>query len=354
MAYGETKVYFDGSHYIAIPHTTRPSRKRYKMPEETVEVVDENNASANKPNQNNETNSTPSELEGVPFELEEIDFEEIEDIEDVFAESEPTPPTPSPRRATRKEIFEEGYKEALDMPRSKRKRHLIQKMRPYFQSDEKTEDYVRANLERKQRNLICRRIRMCRKANLQDFNYFCTFTYDSKLHSEDSFKKKLKTALRHFCSRRGWKYMGVWERSPEKKRLHFHGIFYIPEGTMPEMCIERNDYSFNTHKRQTINQNTYFLTRFGRNDFEPIDDKTRMGEAMAYLMKYIEKSEERIVYSKGLPQYFISDVLEEDVVTVIGQEEKKLLLYDDFNCFDEGCYVGVVSPDVIKQMRKVN
>ena len=27
MAYGETKVYFDGSHYIAIPHTTRPKRK---------------------------------------------------------------------------------------------------------------------------------------------------------------------------------------------------------------------------------------------------------------------------------------------------------------------------------------
>jgi len=28
MSFGETKVYFDGSHYIAIPHTTRPSKKR--------------------------------------------------------------------------------------------------------------------------------------------------------------------------------------------------------------------------------------------------------------------------------------------------------------------------------------
>ena len=27
MAYGETKVYSEGSHYIAIPHTTRPSKK---------------------------------------------------------------------------------------------------------------------------------------------------------------------------------------------------------------------------------------------------------------------------------------------------------------------------------------
>ena len=36
MAFGETKVYFDGCHYIAIPHTTRPSKKRPKPVEELV------------------------------------------------------------------------------------------------------------------------------------------------------------------------------------------------------------------------------------------------------------------------------------------------------------------------------
>ena len=30
MAYGETKVYHDGSHYVAIPHTTRPNLKKKK------------------------------------------------------------------------------------------------------------------------------------------------------------------------------------------------------------------------------------------------------------------------------------------------------------------------------------
>ena len=30
MTYGETKVYHDGSHYIAIPHTTRPKQKKSK------------------------------------------------------------------------------------------------------------------------------------------------------------------------------------------------------------------------------------------------------------------------------------------------------------------------------------
>ena len=75
---------------------------------------------------------------------------------------------------------------------------------------------------------------------------------------------------------------------------------------------------------------------------------------MAYILKYIEKSGERIVYSRGLPQYFISDILPEDVVMKVGQEEKKLLLFDDFKCIDEGCIVGTVSEEIIKQMPKSN
>ena len=71
-------------------------------------------------------------------------------------------------------------------------------------------------------------------------------------------------------------------------------------------------------------------------------------------MKYIEKSGERIVYSKGTYAYFISDILDEDVICTIGQEDKKLLLFDDFSCFDEGCYMGKVSPETIKLMRKTN
>ena len=71
-------------------------------------------------------------------------------------------------------------------------------------------------------------------------------------------------------------------------------------------------------------------------------------------MKYIEKSGERIVYSKNLPQYFISDIMREDVVCKTGLEDRKLLLFDDFTCWDEGTYVGVVSDDVIKQLRTAN
>ena len=345
MAYGEAKVYFDGSHYIAIPHTTRPTRRRVRLPEEQVEVKDANTDTEQK------AESAETDIAEAPIQLEEVNLDEIEDISELFADSEPPKQT---RRATRKELFEEWYQECMNMSRAERKRTLIERIRPYFDSEEKAKKYVEVNLERKQRNLICRRIRLSRKANLQEFNYFCTFTYDGKLHTEDSFKYKLKHTLSNFAKRKEWKYIGVWERSPQKKRLHFHGIFHIPDGTMPGKFIQVEDYNFNTHRRQITNQSVYFNERFGRSDFEPINDPRRMGDAMAYLMKYIEKSGEKIVYSKGLPQYFISDILDEDVVCRIGMEEQKLLLFDNFTCWDEGVYVGEVSPAVIKQLRKSN
>ena len=55
-----------------------------------------------------------------------------------------------------------------------------------------------------------------------------------------------------------------------------------------------------------------------------------------------------------LPQFFISDIMDEDVACPFGLEDKKLLLFDNFSCWDEGCYMGQVSPEVIAQMRKVN
>lgn len=367
--YAQTKVYYDGSHYIAIPHTERPYRPRRKSVDEIITVnvnappISEDVADDSEPllagilnadkadepslqSSDNEAqqNSAPAEevdaLIGVPIE-----------------ENNNTPPHMpqlSEKKTTKKQFFEGLYKEYLFLKRRERRTKIIEAMRPYFDNEERTALYVDTNLDRKRRNLIARRIRLTRKANLQNFNYFVTFTYDSALHTEDSFRKKLKNTLGHFCSRKSWRYIGVWERSPEKKRLHFHGVFDIPDGTMPGILYEKSDYSFNKHRRLITVQNTYFNDRFGRCDFEKIEGYGKLGEALAYIMKYIEKSGEKIVYSKGLPQFFISDIMTEDVVCNIGMEDSKLLLYDDFRCWDEGVLVGTVGADTIKQLRKSN
>lgn len=340
--YPETKVYYDGSHYIAIPHTERPYKPRRRAPDEPLILNDESPPPVSSENQTQDS-SAPAEKADA-----------------LMVDNSNTPPnmpqiTQKPEvKMTKKQLFEQLYKELIFNKYAERRKKIIEAMLPYFKDRKSAAEYVDKNLERKRRNLIARRIRLTRKANLQSFNYFVTLTYDSAIHTEESFKKKLKNNLSHLCSRKGWKYIGVWERSPEKRRLHFHGIFYIPENTMPGKMEEISSYSFTTHRRQTTNQNTYFAREFGRNDFSPIEGDGDIYSGLAYIMKYIEKSGEKIVYSKGLPQFFISDVMTKDIVCYMGQEESKLLLSDKFTCWDEGVKVGTVSPETIARMRKAN
>ena len=171
--------------------------------------------------------------------------------------------------------------------------------------------------------------------------------------TEEEFAKKLLNTPYHFSNRKGWLYIGAWERGGETNRLHFHGLFYIPEGTRSgEMEILRD---FDTRKRrmQTVQQNTFFAKRFGRNEFRPINHVSEMPQAVQYLVKYIEKSGGKLIYSRGLYQYFVTDIMEEDIVCPYGLEDRKILLFDSFGCWVEGEYIGQVSPEVIALLPKV-
>ena len=67
MSYGECKVYFDGSHYIAIPHTTRPSRRRFRPPEEEIEVTEQEEPQTTEQEETiNAEESAPPENDDAP------------------------------------------------------------------------------------------------------------------------------------------------------------------------------------------------------------------------------------------------------------------------------------------------
>lgn len=206
MPYSEVKVYSDGSHSIGIPYEPNPyTRKRRKQPEEVIIVTQPaEDVSATVPDENTVGNE-PAQTER-------------ENIHTV----------PKQRQMTRRELFKELYQKSADMKKRERKAYVQREVLPYFKDSISCRAFVEKNFERKHRNMVCRKIRLWRKINWQTFNYFVTFTFDDKKHTEETFQKSLSTCLQHFSSRKDWLYIGAWERAPETGRLHFHGIFYVP------------------------------------------------------------------------------------------------------------------------------
>ena len=195
---------------------------------------------------------------------------------------------------------------------------------------EYVKEYVAVNFKRKLHNLHKRFKLFKRKANLNKWNTFVTITYDDKKHTAETFRQKLRKTLANFHTRRGWKYMGVFEYAPETKRLHFHALMYIPENEMVGTIEKITDYSTAQHKMQTTYQNTFFLEKFGRNDFENITDADiKNGKALDYIIKYIAKTDERILYSRGIPSELIKKIDYKDVACLMFDFVQKFILFDD-------------------------
>ena len=297
MSYKAAKISFDGSHYIATPKENFPrGRKRRR---------------ANLP--------------------------------------------PTPKEIEQKAQFEAAYKESRKLPYKERKAYMRKAMEEAIPDKEQRKKYIERNNERKTTNAIRRKVRLSKKVNLQrEWSCFCTFTFSDELHTEESFRKSLRNTLKHLVNRKGWKHVGVWERGSENGRLHFHGIFYIPPGGMVGKIVETKDYNTKDRRMQTAHQNTYFLERYGRNDFQPLGSPMEVQHSLGYLMKYIEKSGERLIYGGDLPTYFESDVMDEDILVPCGIDDRKAVLADDFTCISDGEIMGTVSKDVIAKMPKAN
>ena len=174
-----------------------------------------------------------------------------------------------------------------------------------FNTADACKNYVESNADRKRKNLIRQRMRFVRKALNQEFNYFVTLTYDDKKHTENSFKKAVKTVT-EFCYKKRLAVYGCLGTRQKTNRLHFHGLFYIPKGTLSGEFVVTKDYNFKKHTVRTVQQSSFFLDRFGRNEIEELDGGPLFGHALAYILKYLEKTGERITCSRGLFMYFYS------------------------------------------------
>lgn len=295
--YPDSKVYYDGSHYIAIPQGSYPSGKGIKKQHIA---------------------------------------------------------TLTPEQNERKHAFENAYAESKKLPYEQRAEFVDDRLKDTIPDDTERTAFIAENKERKQRNRSKKYTLLWRKVRLQRWNWFVTLTYDSSKCNEKEFKAKLTDTLKKMVQRHKWKYIGVWERGGENGRLHFHGIFVIPDGEMVGEIVSVSDYSTKRKRVQKKLQNTYFLKRFGLNEFVEINEHD-VEHSVQYIIKYIEKEGGRLCQGGDIKPYLVANILGEDVLTAYGAEDKKLLLFDDFTCIDQdGVVHGPVSPEVIDRMPKSN
>ena len=323
------KVYSDGRHFIAIAHTTRPKRAKRNKPEKKY-VIDDNGKISD-----NEI-ITPKGRR-----LTEVEF----------IQGKAVPVKSKGRTVTRKKLFTELYNQTAVLNKRERINKITDGIKVLFEDEKKAKDYVKENMEREKRNYIVRMQRMNRIANITPFNYFCTFTYDSEKITEDYFKKRLLQTLQNLHSKKGWLYMGVWERGKDTDRLHFHGLFYIPE--MIGSIYEKKDYNTNKKKIVKANVNTYFENKFGRNDFQGIDANPIQKEySVKYLRKYLTKTNDRVIYSRGLSPMRKLDILEDDVLCGYMDNPYKYILADDFTVINDGTVEGQADNKILLKMPK--
>ncbi len=209
--------------------------------------------------------------------------------------------------------------------------YIYDGLRKLFTDDEIADVDIHERVKRKLNNLHHRKKRFRRKAYLNRWNFFVTFTYDNGKHDEESFRRKIRRCLSNLHTRRGWRYMGVFERAPETGRLHFHGLVYVPDGEMLGRLEEKTDYSTAQGKMQTRHENSFFAANYGRNDFEEITpSQLEHGDSVEYILKYIGKTNERIVYSRGIPTEICMTVSARDIITELTDDfVEKYILFDD-------------------------
>lgn len=334
------KVYSDGSHYIAIRPTEGYSGPRRKPPPEEPIIVEE---------------AAPSDVQNAVVEECAVPQGQEQTCGDMPEQTQSE--TVKERHiSTRVEEFLKWYRDSYGMRKKEQYAFIASKLAPYFESDEALHKYLDYKMECKRRSETARRIRCQRRAALHELSYFATFTYDDKKATEKEFEKRLLTALSNLASRKGWKYMGTWERGGDTDRLHFHAVLYIPEGKMVGKRELKRDYDVKKKRMVERMENSFFQDRFGRNKFELIDGTAlTIGTAVSYIIKYIEKSGGRIICSKGLRTFIETDIDNDDVVAQLREDDdKKYLLFDDFKVYKDGKELGAVTPGVLAQAKTVN
>ena len=74
------------------------------------------------------------------------------------------------------------------------------------------------------------------------------------------------------------------------------------------------------------------------------------------MKKYITKQGGKLVISRNVPTYYITDILDEDIACKYSdkEEDNRVILFDNSSCFNEGVYVGKLCAETKEKLKKAN
>ena len=247
------KVYTNGEHFIAMRRTPGRSGVHRPAPPESPIIVEDKpcgimpqGISASDEISENTAdaaacNACENEIDGT------VCLDEYEIPQNI-------------RISTRRKEIKRLYAKTVGTKSMRRRDYIASNLIPYFSDRVELYRYVDYKMRCACRASAVKRTRCIRRAAMHGLNLFCTFTYDSKKMDEETFRRKLLNTLRHFANRKGWKYMGTWERGEKNDRLHFHALLRIPDGMMSGEIVKKREYD--VHKKRMVEYTTNtFLKR---------------------------------------------------------------------------------------------
>ena len=164
MPYANCKIYSDGSHFIAIPPYPRRNKAKRQVHRRGSPIAPLRSCELPEPRQT-VMKSVFSEKDNALIPLtqkQEREFAAFNEYVNVYFASVKKPSV-AEQPVTRRDRFDELYRDMINLPKKERRANLVSAMRQDFETQALTERFVDENLERKRHNLICRRQRLARK-----------------------------------------------------------------------------------------------------------------------------------------------------------------------------------------------
>jgi hypothetical protein len=149
-----------------------------------------------------------------------------------------------------------------------------------------------------------------KRAFIDGFEYLFTFTYDGAKYTEKTFRKGIKKCLRGLERTEGWKYVAVWQRGQNNKRLYLRAMVKTGNGEIIGGLEKVRDFQMRGKWMKPTLQSTYFNERFGRTSVEILDKEkmTAYRHHWGEFLKIFNKTKAETFASKRTPYQFLQGI----------------------------------------------